>query len=63
MRAIQVRRYGGPEELVEWELGTPEPGPGEVLARITHAGVNFTDIVMEQGGTRGKLLLCMTEGE
>ena len=22
MKAIQVRRYGGPEELVEWELGT-----------------------------------------
>jgi len=49
MRAIQVRRYGGPEELVEWELGTPEPGPGEVLVRITHAGVNFTDIYTRQG--------------
>ena len=61
MRVVHVRRYGGPEELVEWELGAPEPG--EVLVRITHAGVDFTDIVMEQGGTRGKLLLCMTEGE
>ncbi len=61
MRAIQVRRYAGPEERVEWELGAPEPG--EVLVRITHAGVNVTDIVMEQGGTRGKLLLCMTDGE
>jgi len=49
MRAIQVRRYGGPEELVEWELGTPEPGPGEALVRITHAGVNFTDIYTRQG--------------
>jgi NADPH2:quinone reductase len=49
MRAIQVRRYGGPEELVEWELGTPEPGPGEALVRITHAGVNFTDIYIRQG--------------
>lgn len=49
MRAIQVRRYGGPEELVEWELGVPEPGPGEALVRITHAGVNFTDIYTRQG--------------
>jgi NADPH2:quinone reductase len=49
MRAIQVRRYGGPEELVEWQLGTPEPGPGEALVRITHAGVNFTDIYTRQG--------------
>lgn len=49
MRAIQVRRYGGPEELVESELGVPEPGPGEALVRITHAGVNFTDIYTRQG--------------
>ena len=49
MRAIQVRRYGGPEELVEWELGTPEPDPGEALVRISHAGVNFTDIYTRQG--------------
>ena len=49
MRAIQVRRYGGPEELVEWELGTPEPGPYEALVRITHAGVNFTDVYTRQG--------------
>jgi len=49
MRAIQVRRYGGPEELVVWELGTPSPGPGEALVRISHAGVNFTDIYTRQG--------------
>jgi NADPH2:quinone reductase len=49
MRAIQVRRYGGPEELVGWELGTPDPGPGEALVRIQHAGVNFTDIYTRQG--------------
>lgn len=49
MRAIQVRRYGGPEELVEWEIGRPDPGPGEALVRISHAGVNFTDIYTRQG--------------
>ena len=49
MRAIQVRQYGGPEELVAWELGTPEPGAGEALVRVSHAGVNFTDIYTRQG--------------
>lgn len=49
MRAIQVRRYGGPEELVAWELGTPKAGAGEALVRISHAGVNFTDIYTRQG--------------
>jgi NADPH2:quinone reductase len=49
MKAIQVRRYGGPEELVEWDLGKPEPGPGEALVRISHAGVNFIDIYTRQG--------------
>lgn len=49
MRAIQVRRYGGPEELVAWELGTPKPDAGEALVRISHAGVNFTDIYTRQG--------------
>jgi len=34
---------------VGWELGTPDPGPGEALVRIAHAGVNFTDIYTRQG--------------
>lgn len=34
---------------MESELGVPEPGPGEALVRITHAGVNFTDIYTRQG--------------
>jgi NADPH:quinone reductase len=49
MRAIQVRRYGGPEELAAWELATPRPGPGDALVRVTYAGVNFTDIYTRQG--------------
>jgi len=49
MKAIQVRGYGGAEELVEWELEVPEPGAGEALLRITHAGVNFIDIYTRQG--------------
>jgi len=43
MRAIQMTEFGGPEVLKLVELPTPEPGPGEVLIRVTRAGVNFAD--------------------
>lgn len=43
MRAIQMTEFGGPEVLKLVELPTPEPGPGQVLIRVTHAGVNFAD--------------------
>ena len=43
MRAIQMTEFGGPEVLKLAELPTPEPGPGEVLIRVTRAGLNFAD--------------------
>jgi NADPH2:quinone reductase len=43
MRAIQMSEYGGPEVLALVELPVPEPGPGEVLIRVTRAGLNFAD--------------------
>jgi NADPH2:quinone reductase len=43
MRAIQMTEFGGPEVLKLVELPMPEPGPGEVLIRVTRAGVNFAD--------------------
>src|ERR1700745_3215180 len=43
MRAIQIREFGGPEVLRLVELPEPEPGPAEVLIRVTRAGVNFAD--------------------
>jgi NADPH2:quinone reductase len=43
MRAIQMSEYGGPEVLELVELPTPEPGEGEVLIRVTRAGLNFSD--------------------
>jgi NADPH2:quinone reductase len=43
MRAIQVRRFGGPEVLELVDLPAPEPRPGEVLIRVARAGVNFAD--------------------
>jgi len=30
-------------------VATPAPGPGEVLIRVTHAGINFKDVMMRRG--------------
>lgn len=43
MRAVVMRRYGGPEvlELVDWPR--PEPKPGELLIEVRAAAVNPAD--------------------
>lgn len=43
MRAITVRKAGGPEVLTEVEVPRPEPGPVEILVRVHAAGVNPVD--------------------
>jgi len=43
MRAIQMTEFGGPDVLKLAELPTPQPGPEEVLIRVTRAGINFAD--------------------
>jgi NADPH:quinone reductase len=43
MRAIQMTEFGGPEVLRLVDLPRPRPGAGEVLIRVTRAGVNFAD--------------------
>ncbi len=43
MRAIRQEVLGGPEVLRLAELPRPEPGPTEVLVRVTAAGVNPLD--------------------
>ena len=30
-------------------VARPSPGPGEVLIRVTHAGINFKDVMMRRG--------------
>jgi NADPH2:quinone reductase len=43
MRAIQMTEFGGPEVLQLAELPRPQPGPGDVLIKVTRAGLNFAD--------------------
>ena len=49
MRAIVVRRTGGPEVLEAAEVPDPQPGPGQLLVDIAVAGVNFMDIYQREG--------------
>jgi NADPH2:quinone reductase len=43
MRAIQMTEFGGPEVLRLVELPAPEPGPEDVLIKVSRAGLNFAD--------------------
>ena len=49
MRAVQISRHGGPEELRLTELPDPVPGPGEVLVRNSWIGVNYVDLQHRAG--------------
>lgn len=49
MRAIDLPEYGGPEKLQVADLPQPEPAAGEVLIRVSAAGVNRPDIVQRNG--------------
>ncbi|MER5428995.1 zinc-binding dehydrogenase [Streptomyces sp. NPDC002588] len=39
MRAMVFRRFGPPDVLEEATIGTPRPGPGEVLVQVAAVGV------------------------
>jgi NADPH2:quinone reductase len=43
MRAIQIEQFGGPEVLKLADVPIPEPGEGEVLIRVSRAGMNYAD--------------------
>ncbi|WP_225850242.1 quinone oxidoreductase [Streptomyces sp. HPF1205] len=49
MRAVVAERHGGPEVLAEARRPDPEPGPADLLVRLTAAGVNFKDVYEREG--------------
>ncbi len=49
MRAVVVQSPGGVEALEVVDRPVPEPGPGEVLIKITAAGVNRADLLQRRG--------------
>src|SRR5262245_9193079 len=54
MRALQQTSLNGPQDLrLITDAPVPTPGPGEVLIRVTAAGVNFVDISQARGTFAG----------
>ena len=49
MIAIEISRPGDPEVLVPVERPRPSPAAGEVLIRVTAAGVNRPDVMQRMG--------------
>jgi NADPH:quinone reductase len=50
MRALQQTSLNGPRDLrLISDVPVPTPGPGEILIRVTAAGVNFLDISQSRG--------------
>ncbi len=49
MRAVTLRRHGGPEVLEIEELPTPEPGPCQVLVRVEAVALNHLDLWVRRG--------------
>jgi NADPH2:quinone reductase len=62
MRAIQQQEFGGPEVLELVDLPTPRPGDGEVLIRVTRAGLNFADTHQRTNSYLAKASLPLVPG-
>ena len=63
MRAVQIREFGGPEVLeVVDDAPVPEPGEGEVLVRVSRAGINFADTHSRENAYVAKYGLPFTPG-
>jgi NADPH:quinone reductase-like Zn-dependent oxidoreductase len=55
MRMLGFQQYGGPEVMEHLEEEDPQPGPGQVLVRMTAAGVNPADIKVRNGQRAGRI--------
>jgi len=49
MRAIEISHPGEPDVLVLVDRPMPEPGSGEVLIKVSAAGINRPDVLQRQG--------------
>jgi hypothetical protein len=47
-RVVQVRRFGGPDELEVVDAPLPTAGRGEVRVRVLASGVEYTDVVIRR---------------
>ena len=63
VRAVVIEEFGGPEvmRLVE-DAPVPEPGDGQVLVRVTRAGINFADTHARENSYLASYELPLTPG-
>lgn len=63
MRAVRIEQWGGPEvlELVE-DAPVPEPAEGQVLVKVSRAGINFADIHQRENSYLAKYELPHVPG-
>jgi NADPH2:quinone reductase len=62
MRAIQQQEFGGPEVLQLVDLPVPTPRDGQVLIRVTRAGLNFADTHQRENTYLAKAQLPLVPG-
>ena len=49
MKAIQVKKTGGPEALELVDIQVPQPKPNEAVVKSAASGVNFIDVYHREG--------------
>ncbi len=49
MRAVVLKRHGGPDVLQLTELPDPAPGPGQIAVRVKTVGLNFAEVLSRKG--------------
>src|SRR5260370_8262582 len=59
MKAIQIKRTGGPEVMELVELPVPQPKANEAVVKIAAAGVNFIDVYNREGRYKAPLPLVL----
>lgn len=62
MRAIQIEEFGGVDVLQLQDVPVPEPGPDEVLIRVSRAGINFADTHQRENSYLAKFDLPLIPG-
>lgn len=63
MRAVQITEWGGPDVLqVVEDAPVPKAGDGEVLIRVTRAGINFADTHARENSYLARYELPLTPG-
>lgn len=60
MKALRFHEFGGPEVLQIDDIPVPVPGSGEVLVRVSGAGVNPVDWKIREGHMKGSTKLPAT---